>query len=55
MKKDFTVLFQGDSVTDCGRNHKDDRSLGNGYALFASALFSARYPELKVKFINLQK
>jgi acyl-CoA thioesterase I len=45
------VLFQGDSITDCGRNREAD-DLGKGYALMASALFSSKYPEKQVKFIN---
>jgi lysophospholipase L1-like esterase/RimJ/RimL family protein N-acetyltransferase len=29
--KPLTVLFQGDSITDCGRNRHDLASLGDGY------------------------
>ena len=29
------VLFQGDSITDCGRNRNDGYSMGNGYAYLA--------------------
>ena len=29
MKK---ILFQGDSITDCGRDREFDRSMGTGYA-----------------------
>jgi lysophospholipase L1-like esterase len=32
-----TLLFQGDSITDCGWDRKNPTSLGNGYALFVSA------------------
>lgn len=46
------VLFQGDSVTDCGRSREDDCNLGFGYANMCAALFSALYPEKNVKFIN---
>ncbi|UUZ83484.1 SGNH/GDSL hydrolase family protein [Paenibacillus sp. P26] len=46
------VLFQGDSITDCGRNREMGTDLGKGYALMATALFSSRYPEKQVKFIN---
>lgn len=35
IKKDFTALFQGDSVTDCGRNREDDSSMETGYAMIA--------------------
>ncbi|MFO7296306.1 MAG: SGNH/GDSL hydrolase family protein [Caldicoprobacter sp.] len=46
------VLFQGDSITDCGRNRDDDHDLGYGYANMIAAWFSAVYPEKRVKFIN---
>jgi acyl-CoA thioesterase-1 len=49
------VLFQGDSVTDGNRYRNDDSapdSLGYGYAMMASAWFSALYPEKRVRFIN---
>ncbi|KZE74750.1 SGNH/GDSL hydrolase family protein [Paenibacillus elgii] len=46
------VLFQGDSITDCGRNREAGSDLGRGYALIASALFASKYPEKQVQFIN---
>lgn len=46
------VLFQGDSITDCGRNRETGADLGRGYALIASALFASKYPEKQVQFIN---
>ena len=46
------VLFQGDSVTDCGRSRVNPADLGQGYAFIAASLFSARYPELGVSFLN---
>lgn len=46
------VLFQGDSITDAGRNKEAAHDLGKGYALMTAALFSAAYPELQVKFYN---
>ncbi len=51
IKKGDTVLFQGDSITDCGRD-RDSDTLGAGYASFTAALFNSIYPELEVKFIN---
>ena len=33
-----TILFQGDSVTDCDRDRDDPDSLGEGYPLYASKL-----------------
>ena len=46
------VLFQGDSITDCGRNKNDGKSLGFGYAMMAASWFSALYPEKRVTFLN---
>jgi lysophospholipase L1-like esterase len=47
-----TVLFQGDSITDCGRNYKTSDSLGQGYVMMISSWYSAKYPEKNVRFIN---
>ena len=46
------VLFQGDSVTDCGRSRSDDTNLGSGYAMMAAASFAAQFPERQVQFLN---
>jgi acyl-CoA thioesterase-1 len=46
------VLFQGDSITDAGRDRYDSNHLGYGYAMMASAWFSALYPEKSVRFLN---
>ncbi|MFW6304051.1 MAG: SGNH/GDSL hydrolase family protein [Candidatus Sumerlaeota bacterium] len=47
-----TVLFQGDSITDAGRNREDGNHLGFGYANMAAAWYSALHPEMKVTFLN---
>jgi lysophospholipase L1-like esterase len=39
-----TILFQGDSVTDCGRDRGNPGDLGAGYPFFVSRLL----PELRV-------
>ncbi|GAA3405636.1 SGNH/GDSL hydrolase family protein [Paenibacillus hodogayensis] len=52
IKQGDVVLFQGDSITDAGRNREQTGDLGRGYALLTAALFSAAYPQLQVKFIN---
>lgn len=40
------IVFQGDSITDVGRNTNNGSqvSIGQGYALIADAFLSARYP-----------
>src|SRR6266581_547530 len=46
------VLFQGDSITDAGRNRDEPYLLGNGYAMMAASWFQALYPEREVRFLN---
>ncbi|MBE6972581.1 MAG: lysophospholipase [Ruminococcaceae bacterium] len=46
-----TILFQGDSITDCGRDKSDPGSLGNGYAMLAAKLLEEKYPG-QFEFIN---
>ena len=47
-----TVLFQGDSITDCGRNRDEHSSMGEGYASIAARLLSEAQPELDLQFLN---
>lgn len=46
------ILFQGDSITDAGRDKRNYHHLGNGYPKFAAELISAAHPELDIEFIN---
>ncbi|MHB0999856.1 MAG: SGNH/GDSL hydrolase family protein [Armatimonadota bacterium] len=52
IEKDAIVLFQGDSITDAGRNREDGNDLGPGYAMMAAAWFMASHSDLNVKFLN---
>ncbi len=52
MKK-IKLLFQGDSITDAGRNREDIHDLGRGYPKYAAALLQQRYPEIEFEFIDL--
>ena len=47
------ILFQGDSITDAGRNREDYHNLGNGYPKFAAPIIAANHPEIDFEFINL--
>ncbi len=38
------ILFQGDSITDCGRSREYDDNLGVGYPLMVSAKLGAEHP-----------
>ena len=46
------ILFQGDSITDCGRDRSLGGSMGTGYAMMASSFLSALHPELSPVFFN---
>src|SRR5438552_2689504 len=46
------VRFQGDSITDAGRDRYDSNHLGSGYAMMAAAWFSALYAEKSVRILN---
>ncbi|MDR2656669.1 MAG: SGNH/GDSL hydrolase family protein [Oscillospiraceae bacterium] len=47
-----TILFQGDSVTDCGRSRQNDDYLGSGYPALIKAAMDAHVPELGLRVIN---
>jgi lysophospholipase L1-like esterase len=46
-----TIVFAGDSITDCGRHERSAR-LGNGYVRLVNDLLQARYPELGLRIVN---
>ena len=46
------VLFQGDSITDAGRDREDPSHLGYGYANFVAAWLTAKFPQLRMTFFN---
>ncbi len=46
------ILFQGDSVTDSGRDREDMASLSGGYPGMVAGLFHLMFPDRKVTFIN---
>lgn len=46
------VLFQGDSITDAGRNREEPTHMGFGYAQFVAARYMADYPDEPVSFLN---
>ncbi|GAB6988852.1 SGNH/GDSL hydrolase family protein [Paenibacillus pini] len=51
-----TLLFIGDSITDCGRNRPVGEGgfgqLGNGYVAQVDALLHAVYPERNIRILN---
>lgn len=47
----MNILFQGDSITDCGRDWNDDNQLGRGYAYLVSTYLGLKEPG-KYTFVN---
>lgn len=57
LKKGQTILFQGDSITDAGRNKEDTgynnaRALGTGYAMITAGLLLQKFAHLDLKIYN---
>jgi lysophospholipase L1-like esterase len=52
LKENTVILFQGDSITDCGRNREDPDSLGDGYVNLITETLSDRYSQSNLKFVN---
>ena len=51
--KNIRLLFQGDSITDAGRDKRNYHNLGPGYPKYASELIAEKYPDTSFEFINL--
>jgi lysophospholipase L1-like esterase len=49
--KETTILFIGDSITDCGRRGPN-APLGDGFAKMVAEMFAIRRPGERVRFIN---
>lgn len=47
------ILFQGDSITDAGRDRSDIHNLGHGYPLYSAENIKAAFPATDFEFINL--
>ena len=51
--KRIKLLFQGDSITDAGRDKRNYYDLGNGYPKFAASMIAEKYSDTSFEFINL--
>ena len=51
MKK-ITLLFQGDSITDAGRDKRNYHDMGNVYPKYASQHIAEANPDVEIEFIN---
>lgn len=47
------ILFQGDSVTDAGRDRSQSSDMGFGYPKYASAMLEDAFPDIDFAFVNL--
>ena len=46
------ILFQGDSITDAGRDRSDIHHLGSGYPFYAARYIREKYPQKEFEFLN---
>ncbi len=51
-KENSIILFQGDSITDCGSERNDPECLGDGYVNLITETVADRYSQSNLKFIN---
>ena len=51
-KENSVILFQGDSITDCGRNREDPDSLGDGYVNLIEGTLAGNHSQSNLKLIN---
>ncbi len=47
------IVFQGDSITDAGRDYQDGHKLGDGYPKYVAELLRQDYPDREFEFINM--
>ncbi|MDE5729606.1 MAG: SGNH/GDSL hydrolase family protein [Clostridia bacterium] len=46
------IIFFGDSITDCGRDRQNEKSLGDGYVKILSDKLLPLYPDRGIELIN---
>ena len=51
-KQNMKIVFQGDSITDAGRDRRNYHHMGNGYPKYTAAQLTERFPEETFEFIN---
>jgi len=52
IKSGDVILFQGDSITDCGRNRENPNDLGKGYSLIVASLLMHHLRDYNLTFLN---
>ena len=51
MKK-IKIVFQGDSITDAGRDYRNYHNMGNGYPKYAAQHIAEENPDIEFDFYN---
>ena len=46
------IVFQGDSITDAGRDKRNYHNMGNGYPKYAAAMIREKFPNADIEMIN---
>ena len=46
------IVFQGDSITDAGRDRRNYHDMGYGYPKYAAEQISKLFPDTEIEFIN---
>ena len=46
------IVFQGDSITDAGRDKRNYHNMGNGYPKYAAAMIREAFPDADIEIIN---
>jgi lysophospholipase L1-like esterase len=52
-KDNMTILFIGDSITDCGRDRSNPEHLGGGYPSIIAEKLRQKYVKKEFRFLNL--
>ncbi len=52
MKKQIKLVFQGDSITDAGRDKRNYHQMGNGYPKYAASMIAEACPDCEIEFFN---
>lgn len=52
LKKNSRILFIGDSITDVGRNRKDELNLGEGFPSLIAQKLIEKYPDHNLTILN---
>jgi len=52
LKQNMRIVFQGDSITDCGRREPAHAPYGRGFVSIIASWLLARFPEMNLNILN---